>query len=627
MPTNLDLRPVLAFVGELSRAGVRDVCLSPGSRSTPLAVACARHPEMRVWTLLDERAAGFFALGLAKVRRQPVLLVCTSGTAAANYLPAVVEAAMSRVPLLLVTADRPPELHGIGSNQTIDQLKLFGTHVKAFWAMPVPQADGLLERQAAAMAWRCTAVASADPAGPVHLNWPLREPLMPPQLDAGTVAEQAGGGLQALTLGRLVLSEADLVAWRSQLQAAARPLLVVGPHHQPELAAAALALARRWGAPVLADPLAQLRAGAATSADGRQEDPAGGPPDRAGNTIDEAVVLVDAYDALLRSPKLAAHIQPDVVVHLGQPPTSKALGQWLEQQRHAVHLFVDHSPAWLDPWFAATHVCMADPAEWCQALVASWPESSWPASRQAWLTAWRTANARVQTAWAAMEQGQPLWEGGVVRALAAGLPAGSALVWGNSMPVRDADSFWPSRGLPLQAFGNRGASGIDGVVSTAAGIAAARSGQPQPPGTARSLRTGGCVPTVVVLGDVSFAHDVGGLWAAVQYGADLLVVVINNRGGGIFRMLPQAGADDVFAYFATPPGLDLAAAAAVYGARYACVTDYTSLHQALESALAQGGVWLVEVEVDPETNLACRRQWLQAAMTAGEGVQWPVGWS
>ncbi|MCL6592758.1 MAG: 2-succinyl-5-enolpyruvyl-6-hydroxy-3-cyclohexene-1-carboxylic-acid synthase [Alicyclobacillus sp.] len=617
MPTNPDLRPVLAFVGELSRAGVKDVCLSPGSRNTPLAAACARHPELRVWTLLDERAAGYFALGLAKAQRQPVLLVCTSGTAAANYAPAVVEAHASRVPLLVVTADRPPELHGIGSNQTIDQLKLFGSHVKAFWAMPVPRADSMLERQAAAMAWRCTAVASADPAGPVHLNWPLREPLLPPPLAATAVAEQAGGGLQALTLGRLVPAASDLATWRARLQAATRPLLVVGPHHQPGLAAAALSLAQRWGAPVLADPLAQLRAG------GGQVLPADGWPPAASAGYEG--VVVDAYDALLRSPQLAAKIQPDVVVRLGQPPTSKALGLWLTQQRGAVQLVVDCSPAWLDPWFAATHVCVADPVAWCQALAASWPEEPRSASRQSWLTAWQTANARVQAAWAELAHGQPLWEGGVVRALTAQLPAGSALVWGNSMPVRDADCFWPSGGKLLQAYGNRGASGIDGVVSTAAGIAAARSGQPQPPGTPRPAHTKVGAPTALVLGDVSFAHDLGGLWAAVQYGVQLLVVVINNRGGGIFRFLPQADADDVFAYFATPPGLDLAAAAAVYGARYARAQDYAGLHAAVDAALAQGGVWLVEVEVEPETNLACHRQWLQAAQAAGEGVPWPSG--
>jgi 2-succinyl-5-enolpyruvyl-6-hydroxy-3-cyclohexene-1-carboxylate synthase len=586
---NLDLIPVLDFVDELARAGVRDVCVSPGSRSTPMTMAFARHGGFRLYTLLDERSAGFFALGLAKAKRRPAVLVCTSGTAAANYLPAVVEAHEARVPLVVLTADRPPELYETGSNQTVDQVKLYGTYVKLFLQMPVPRAEPGLRRQAAASAWRLVHAAWAAPAGPVHANWPFREPLVPPREDAPVRTGMAGRRPGAPEAVYPALSSPDpeaITRVASHLAEARRALLVCGPWDDPAVAPAVAWLAAQWDVPILADPLSQVRIGRHDL--GR---------------------VIDTYDTLLRGPS-ADRIGPDLVIRLGHPPVSKALGQWLGRQADAFQVVVDVGDRWRDPFFSAGLVVQADPVAFCRALAearAAVERSAEAAATQAaWSAAWRDADRRARRAMdAALEAADDLFEGRVWTELAPLLPEGAAVFAGNSMPVRDLDSFLGKRAQAVDVYGNRGASGIDGVVSTAAGVAAAGR------------------KTVLVIGDVSFAHDLGGLLAATRHGADLVVVVIHNDGGGIFSFLPQAEHEDTFLHFRTPHGLTFQGAVEMYGARFHRTCDWPSFRKAVAEGLHQGGVHVVLVPSADVDNVGRHRQVFERAWSAAEGVVWP----
>ncbi|WP_029420017.1 2-succinyl-5-enolpyruvyl-6-hydroxy-3-cyclohexene-1-carboxylic-acid synthase [Alicyclobacillus macrosporangiidus] len=586
---NLDLLPVLDFVDELARAGVRDVCVSPGSRSTPLTMAFARHGGFQLYTLLDERSAGFFALGLAKAKRRPAVLVCTSGTAAANYLPAVVEAYEARVPLVVLTADRPPELYGTGSNQTVDQVKLYGTHVKLFLQMPVPMAEPGLRRQAAASAWRLVHTAWAAPAGPVHANWPFREPLVPPRESApvrGGLAGHRPGAPEAVYAAVSTPDPEAITRVASRLAEARRAVVVCGPWDDPAVAPAVASLAAHWDVPILADPLSQVRVGRHDL--GR---------------------VIDTYDTLLRGPS-AGRIRPDLVIRIGHPPVSKALGQWLGRHEDAFQVVVDVGDRWRDPFFSAGLVVQADPVAVCRALAEAHAAVHRPAeavaAQAAWSAAWREADLRARRAMdAALEAADDLFEGRVWTELAPLLPDGSTVFAGNSMPVRDLDSFLGKRPQALRVYGNRGASGIDGVVSTAAGVAAAGE------------------KTVLVIGDVSFYHDLGGLLAATRHGADLVVVVIHNDGGGIFSFLPQAEHQDTFIHFRTPHGLTFQGAVEMYGARFTRASDWPSFRRAVAEGLDEGGVHVVLVPSADVDNVGLHRRVFERAWSAVEGVVWP----
>ncbi|OFW77618.1 MAG: 2-succinyl-5-enolpyruvyl-6-hydroxy-3-cyclohexene-1-carboxylic-acid synthase, partial [Alicyclobacillus sp. RIFOXYA1_FULL_53_8] len=550
MAENLDLAIVNEFVEELTKAGVRHICVSPGSRSTPLTLAMARHSSLQLWSLLDERSAAYFAYGLARRRKEPVVLLCTSGTATANYFPAVMEASQTRVPLLIITADRPPELQGVGSNQTVDQVKLFGSHVKMFLQMPVPEASAPLSRHARQAAWRAVLTATSSPAGPVHINWPFREPLIPPlaPLDSTQAAgaHPAPGALAQF--GRAVTAP-DWTILNSVLNLCRemeRGVIVCGPQDDPELAKLLIEMALQLQIPLLADPLSQVRT--------------------VGHTTD---VVIDGYDILLRDERWFDRLRPDVVLRFGRTPTSKALGKFLQAQAEAWQVVVDEDTAYSDPYFTATHVAVSDPREFCQAFLRESPgsfESS--AARGEWLAAWIAANADVQavvTSELGTEKFQNgLFEGQLPRELMACLPSDGTLMVGNSMPVRDFDSFLKSTESKTLVMANRGVSGIDGVVSTALGIAAAESG-----------------PVVLVIGDVSFYHDLNALLIAKRHALSLVIVLIHNDGGGIFSFLPQAAYPETFEHFQTSHGLDFRPAVEMYGGRFVSVRTWSEFRQAV----------------------------------------------
>jgi len=559
-------RYVGTFLDALVQAGLRDVVLCPGSRSTPLALLAHRHPGLRLWMHLDERSAAFFALGMAKASRRPVGVIVTSGTAAANLLPAVVEARYGQVPLLLLTADRPPEAQDVGSLQTIDQQHLFGRHAKWFQSLLIPEEGEEALRHAVITAARAMAIAQAEPAGPVHLNLPFREPLIP-----GPPAWAPAGlahDVPASSPGLRRLPAGDVEALVRRMRRAERGLVVAGPCEHPDFADAVADLAAALGWPLAADVFSGARAAGLPA------------PNRA-----------VAYDLWIRQPAIGAALEPDFVLRLGSLPISKPLWQWLARQRRVPHLAVAPGGNWPDPTFATNELLDADPVHLCRDLVAALgphPNEGTRPWRERWLAldaaARRAAEERLTAESAAHEPGA------AAEAVAA-LPPGGAFLAGNSMPVRDVDTFVWQTPPGARFFANRGASGIDGVVSTACGIAAAHGG-----------------PTVCLIGDLSFFHDGNGLLAVRRFGLAPVFVVVDNDGGGIFSFLPQAEHGEAFEeLFGTPHGLDLRHLARLHGLHVFSAERPGDVRRAVAGALARGEPAMVHVRTERGANVALHR--------------------
>src|SRR4051794_34690326 len=557
--TYLGLR---AFADELARCGLREACTSPGSRSTPLVLTLAREPRIRATSHLDERCGAFFALGLAKTSGRPVALACTSGTAAANYVPAVIEAHEARVPLLVLTADRPPELREIGAGQTIDQVKLYGSAAK--WYLEVDDHPATPERMRWLRQLACRAFWTAldGRPGPVHLNFSLREPLV---LDDPLPDDEPGGGGRAgerpwVTRPRTqpAPGQSVLDGLRAAVDGHPRGVIVAGRQERDAGLGEALAgLADALALPLLADPLSGARRGPAA---------------------------VAHYDALLRDPAWAAAHAPDLVLRIGDLPTSKPLRQWLHGLDGALQIAFDADAAWQDPAGAVATIVGADPR-----LLA--PDA--PRTERGWLERWRRADRAAAGAIARVlgEDGGGLSEPRVAAELGVRLPPDTTLVVASSMPVRDVETFFPARDEPPRVLSNRGANGIDGTVSTAFGVAAAGR------------------PTVLLIGDVALAHDVGGLLAARRLGLSLTIVLLDNDGGGIFNFLPVAKERGEFEeHVATPHGLDFGRAAALYGLEH----ERVETPEALREALDRGGAAIVEVRTDRGENVELHRRVWQA---------------
>ncbi len=545
------------FVDELAAQGVEFACISPGSRSAPIAIALQRHPKIRVYVHIDERSGSFFGVGVAKGTGKPVVLLSTSGTAAAEFHAAVVEASHSQTPLIVLTADRPPELRDVGANQSIDQQRLYGTAVRWFFDPGPP-----VEAANASRVWRRLAArAYAEAAtGPVHINLPFREPLVPTPGEV-PVAEGAAG--QSVSAGRTLPTPGQVTTLASALQRAQRPLVVAGEMRDGDRLAPALS---RLGLPVLAEPSSQLR--------------------RA-----ETGAAVESYEALLRAGWSLQH-GPDLVIRLGGTPTSKVLSAWLAATSAPTFL-IDPDRTWRDPDQVASHVVACDP----QALMEALPAMD----RRAWREEWVSAGKRATAAIAATFVSTSMHEGHIVRALASRMPDNAQVFIGSSMPIRAADSFWPHAKTQQRFFGNRGASGIDGLVSTGLGLAAGRSN----------------VPTVLLLGDLSLYHDMNGLWAVRRHGLRATIIVCDNNGGGVFNFLPQAQHQDVFEeLFATPLGLDFAQVARLYDLVYSPVTDRGGLEPAIADAVAAQAPTLVVVKFKREDSVNGHRTCWEAAAAA-----------
>jgi 2-succinyl-5-enolpyruvyl-6-hydroxy-3-cyclohexene-1-carboxylate synthase len=556
-----------AFCDELARCGMTDACTSPGSRSTPLVLSLAREPGLRAWSHVDERVAGFFALGLAKQSGRPVAVACTSGTAAAELAPAVIEAAQARVPLIVLTADRPPELRDVGAGQTIDQIKLYGDAVKWFVELGTHEATPERVRWMRALACRAYWTALDGRPGPVHLNVPLREPLV---LDGPLPDDPAPGREHGRPwVGHpLVPTPSELP--KVPVAPAPRAVVVAGREERdPALGEAVSAFAVAAGYPLLADPLSRARRGPAA---------------------------VAHYDALLRDERLAAELRPELVLRIGDLPTSKPLRTWLAGL-DAEQVALDGEGAWHDPAGVVGARIAASPRATLAALT---PEHR-DAGDAAWLDRWRSADRAAGAAIAAT-LGDELSEPRVAAELVAALPAGATLFTAASMPIRDLETFAAVRHdpPPPRILANRGANGIDGTVAAALGAAAAGDG-----------------PVVLHIGDVALAYDLTALLSARRLGLDLTIVLVNNDGGGIFHFLPVAGERDAFEeHVATPHGLDFAQAAAAFGARHVAVPDVATLRAELALALGAGGVTILEVRTDRAANVALHRRVWDAVAAA-----------
>lgn len=592
-----------AFVDELVRGGLKHVCLCPGSRSTPLALTVADREELKLWTHIDERSAAFFALGLAKATRDPVALIATSGTAVANFLPAVTEAFFARVPLLLLTADRPHELRDVGTNQTLHQAGIFGAHVKWSVDMPLPEKTETMLRYVRTVAGRALATARMLPAGPVQLNFPFREPLIPLAADAektkagsvppgpGVVGREAPFGLGSgdtaardvppyvdVRQGVRTLPKEEVAAWTESLRRNRRPLIVCGPEFPQDAVQPVAALAARLQVPVLADPLSGLRT--------------------SGSPFGE---LIDAYDIFLRFEQVADALPPSCILRFGALPVSKPLLQYLDAYAHVPQIVVDEGDGWRDPVLATAHMVHADVASFCQDVSAALDDSNRGtfATRPAaamWLHIWRHLNELTRQTVAEQLDALPeSFEGHIFHTLA-GILDGVHLFVGNSMPIRDMDAFYAAGDKRVRVFGNRGVSGIDGIVSSALGVGAASE-----------------QPLLLVLGDLSFYHDLNGLLAASLHKLDATIVVVNNDGGGIFSFLPQARHGKHFEkLFGTPTGLDFAPVVAMYGGTFTRTADVETLAQKVQDALKKPGLDVIEFLSDRDRNVTLHRQVMQA---------------
>lgn len=571
-PTNANTALASAFAEELARGGLRHAVISPGSRSTPLALALWRQPEIEVSVIVDERSAGFFALGAAQASGQAVALLCTSGTALVNYHPAVVEADESGIPLVVLSADRPPELRGIGVGQTIDQIKSFGSSVRWFCEVGTHEADdsGLLHYRSVACRALAAARGEARP-GPVHLNLPWREPLAPVPVEGAVTATDplALNGrddrpLTAVTRIDLEPSTFLLDEVAGHIGNAISGVIVAGRQLDPELREPLAHLARAAGFPILADPTSQVRCG---------------PHDRSH--------VIAAYDLLLREEHFTRSVVPDLILRFGEMPTSKPLRKWIAESG-ADQIVIDPYGGWNEPTNQAAAILRADPTE----LASGWAarleglEGRERPAPERWVEAEAAAQAALDEAFRS-ETG--ISEPGLHRALGRAHRDGDLVYTSSSMPIRDQEAFLPASSTDVSFLSNRGANGIDGLISS--GIGAAHAGGR---------------PTTIVTGDLGFLHDIGGLAALRDVSTPVRIVVIDNDGGGIFHFLPQEsalGSDEFEGLLGTPRGVDVAKAAALFDLPHRRLESLDELPDALSA-----GTGLIEVETDRRVNVEAHRQ-------------------
>jgi len=549
----------------LFRGGVRHAVISPGSRSTPIAFALAAHPGIEAVPVLDERSAAFFALGLSKRTRMPAAVVCTSGTAAANFFPAVVEAQESGVPLLLLTADRPPELRACASGQAIDQQKLYGDHVNFFHEFAVPSASLDLFRYLRQMTAHACSQTQVPAPGPVHLNLPFRDPLPP-------VADGQGLDIFSSDLGDAFFAHLSQISPQypegDELPAipeTPRGIILAGSREEADpkgYASAVGQIASALGWPVLADALSPLRSN---------------PP--------SGVPVVSKYDVVLRSPSLASAMRPQCVLVLEGYPTSKVLREWLQNLQNIPTFLVAGRPDNRDAIHGSTIAIRTS----VQALARSMGNR--PAEPGEYARRWHQLDTAAGAALAERLDRLDAWfEGSVSRILQGSLPSGTPLFAASSMPVRDLEYFWDAKAGGPQVYFNRGANGIDGTLSTALGIA--HRGR----------------PTVLLTGDLALLHDTNGFLIRPKLRGSLTIVLINNRGGGIFEHLPVAGFDPPFEEFvAMPQEADFARLAAAYGVGHVPVENAERLAR-LVSNLPPTGIRILEIRTDRKKDAATRRR-------------------
>lgn len=542
--TNETFAPVEVLVDEFVRAGVEYAVVAPGSRNAPIAYALGDREEIKIWSVLDERQAGFFALGLAKSTGKPAIVTCTSGSAAANLHPAVIEASHAGIPLIVLTADRPPELRDVGAGQAIDQIKLYGDSVRWFVeAGNHPVSDQTL-RHFRATGSRAVAEATAGNPGPVHINLPLREPLRPVAQDLGEVAGSLGavgraGGAPWSSIAGARPPAQDLL---DAVAVAKHPVIIVGEQHQRELAQSIADFASATGVPVFADALSQMR---------RKQ-------------LAERAPIVASYDLILRSQPVARRLAPDLIVRVGETPTSKSLRTWLTDAS-CRQIVIDPRGRHQDPSRSASDIWVCDPLATFSAAVGA---VSGPTAAVSWTTSWNQLERAAQSAidYALAEEPFPL-EPAVYRSALSSLERGATIFVSSSMPIRDVEAYAPVGRDDVRFLSNRGTNGIDGVISTALGVRAPYN----------------CDRVIVLTGDLAFLYDASALAIAQRHEIPLTIVCVDNAGGGIFSFLPVSEHQEHFEeLIAAPSGVDIEAVARAYGFEYSAPRDAETLQAAVE---------------------------------------------
>jgi 2-succinyl-5-enolpyruvyl-6-hydroxy-3-cyclohexene-1-carboxylate synthase len=566
------------IVEELIRCGVNFFCVAPGSRSTPLVAALAANDKAQSLVHFDERGTAFAALGYARATGRPAAWITTSGTAVANGLPAVVEASTDGVPMILLTADRPPELRQTGANQTIDQPDIFGDYVR--WRFDLPAPDLAIDPamvlttvdQAAYRARR-------SPHGPVHLNLMFREPFLPEGGDNPRGPSPWAEGDEPYTryaATKPAVDETEIQALWQTLRPEKRGLVVAGRMASRKQGEAVVRLAGALGWPLLPDIGSQLRLGT------------------------DSENLAAYYDVLLASESFAESHAPEAVVHVGGRALSKRLEQFLGRSRPDPYVVVRENPFRLDPAHRVTHSIEADVLDFCAAMVRV-ATGDQPVEDASWMKGWRGASENVGHSLDGISSTK-LDEPFVARSVSRNVPPDYGLVVASSMPVRDLDTYAAADGAPVPVAANRGASGIDGTVATAVGFA-------------RGLGR----PVTLLIGDLALLHDFNSL--AMLRDVPVVVVVLNNDGGGIFSFLPVATHTEFFEpYFGTPQGVGFGPAAEMFGLHYERPATTKEFVEVYRGAHTRGSSTLIEVRTDREENLALHRRVLEeVAASVGRG--------
>lgn len=572
------------FIDQLVRLGVRYACISPGSRSTPLALACAGNKKLKTFVHIDERSGGFFALGIARNLKEPVLLVCTSGTAAAEFYPSIIEAYQQNVPLIVCTADRPPELLNCGANQTINQDNLYQNHIRWFFNAGVPEPIAERLHHIRTIARRAVREATALESGPVHINLPFRKPFEPDvftdTIDAQLLRTVRNDAIEEISREKVAVAPnpASIREIVSIVRKSERGLLIVGPGDDcPEFSKQITEMASLLSYPILADGASQLRYG-----------------------YHNKQMIFTHYDAYLKAASFVQRLTPEVILQFGGTVSSKGLELFLNEQ-NVFKIHINRGGKWIDPSNYLRSVVQSDPETFCSMMNEELRNTIPVNTRRDWLADFENAEAHAASTRREMiDCTDTLFEGKILKTVLNEIPEGSDVMISNSMPIRDLDYFVPAIEKKLRIHTNRGASGIDGINSTALGIAASSKS-----------------PVYLITGDLAFYHDLNGLISVNKFGISLTVILINNNGGGIFELLPISEYRDVFQqYFLTPHDLKFAPFVEAYGGTHRLITSWGDLLSGLRDTAKSDGLHVYEIQTDARTSTDLRRKYWEKVAQA-----------
>lgn len=531
---------IAALVDELYQLGIREVVISPGARSTPLAFLFCEH-DFKTFINIDERSAGFFALGIAKEFERPVVLVCTSGSAVANYLPAIIEAKYSGVPLIILSADRPHELRQVGAPQTIDQNKILRDYVEYYEELALPEENKKMYRYVRVVMQKAYSSTIAKSYGVAHINVPLREPLIPNINRLDFTLDRQSNRFEYLK------GEEDMNFDDSILDHK-KGMIICGPDAYSKYYKDVIRLAQRLNAPLLADPLSNIR-------------------------NFESHVIVDSYDAFLRNEDIKMELKPQYIIHFGSVPVSKRLQQFLSLHNDVIYIQVNNTFEYRNSSLSTTKYIQATPKLFINKINVQ-------NNNTEYLDKWRMYNSDMRNKLSSAINEDKLFEGKIINILQDMLLHDTRLVVSNSMAIRDMDYFFASRNQNIKVLCNRGANGIEGTVSTALGVSTCNK------------------PTVLITGDLSFYHDLNGLLVGKTHDLNLTIILLNNNGGGIFRYLPQSKEKHFEYLFLTPHGINFEGVRSLYNLNYYSVNDYKAFVQVLKETMDTEGIKLIDIKLD-----------------------------